>query len=52
MHTAMSSASIPQIYSNTGGFQGVSFAIPIEVATHVQDSILKTGKVNMRDWAS
>jgi serine protease Do len=34
-----------QIYSNTGGFQGVSFAIPIEVATHVQDEILKTGKV-------
>jgi len=34
-----------QIYSNTGGFQGVAFAIPIEVATHVQDQILKTGKV-------
>jgi serine protease Do len=34
-----------QIYSNTGGFQGVSFAIPIEVATHVRDEILKTGKV-------
>jgi serine protease Do len=34
-----------QIYSNTGGFQGVSFAIPIEVATHVQDEILKNGKV-------
>ncbi len=34
-----------QIFSNTGGFQGVSFAIPIEVATHVQESILKTGKV-------
>jgi len=34
-----------QIYSNTGGFQGVAFAIPIEVATHVQDEILKTGKV-------
>jgi serine protease Do len=34
-----------QIYSNTGGFQGVSFAIPIEVATHIQDEILKTGKV-------
>jgi serine protease Do len=34
-----------QIYSNTGGFQGVAFAIPIEVATHVQESILKTGKV-------
>jgi serine protease Do len=35
-----------QIYSNTGGFQGVSFAIPIEVATHVQEQILKTGKVD------
>jgi serine protease Do len=34
-----------QIYSNTGGFQGVSFAIPIEVATHIQNEILKTGKV-------
>ena len=34
-----------QIYSNTGGFQGVSFAIPIEVATHVQNEILKSGKV-------
>jgi serine protease Do len=34
-----------QIYSNTGGFQGVAFAIPIEVASHIQDEILKTGKV-------
>ncbi|HTC52799.1 MAG TPA: Do family serine endopeptidase [Steroidobacteraceae bacterium] len=34
-----------QIYSNTGGFQGVAFAIPIEVATHIQDEIVKTGKV-------
>jgi serine protease Do len=34
-----------QIYSNTGGFQGVAFAIPIEVATHDEESILKTGKV-------
>jgi serine protease Do len=34
-----------QIYSNTGGFQGVAFAIPIEVATHIQDEILRTGKV-------
>ena len=34
-----------QIYSNTGGFQGVSFAIPIEVATHIQEEILKNGKV-------
>ncbi len=34
-----------QIYSNTGGFQGVSFAIPIEVATHIQEEIQKNGKV-------
>jgi serine protease Do len=35
-----------QIYSSTGGFQGVSFAIPIEVAAHVQDAILKNGRVD------
>jgi serine protease Do len=34
-----------QIYSNTGGYQGVSFAIPIDVAEHVEQQILKTGKV-------
>ncbi len=34
-----------QIYSNTGGFQAVAFAIPIKVATHIEDQILKTGKV-------
>ena len=34
-----------QIYSRTGGYQGLSFAIPIEVATKVEDQILKTGKV-------
>lgn len=34
-----------QIYSRTGGYQGVSFAIPIEVATHVEQQIVKTGKV-------
>ncbi|MEB2347021.1 MAG: DegQ family serine endoprotease [Comamonadaceae bacterium] len=34
-----------QIYSRTGGYQGVSFAIPIEVATHVQQQIVKNGKV-------
>jgi len=34
-----------QIYSNTGGYQGVSFAIPINVAVHDQDQILRTGKV-------
>ncbi|QXL83405.1 DegQ family serine endoprotease [Comamonas sp. NLF-1-9] len=34
-----------QIYSRTGGYQGVSFAIPIEVAQHVEQQIVKTGKV-------
>lgn len=34
-----------QIYSRSGGYQGVSFAIPIELATHVQQQILSTGKV-------
>jgi serine protease Do len=34
-----------QIYSNTGGFQGVAFAIPIDVAQRVQEQIVTTGKV-------
>ncbi|HCN88448.1 MAG TPA: peptidase, partial [Oxalobacteraceae bacterium] len=34
-----------QIYSRTGGYQGVSFAIPIDVALRVKDEIVKTGKV-------
>ncbi len=34
-----------QIYSRTGGYQGLSFAIPIDVAVSVQDQILKHGKV-------
>jgi serine protease Do len=34
-----------QIYSRSGGYQGVSFAIPIDVATHVKDQIVRTGKV-------
>lgn len=33
-----------QIYSRTGGFQGVSFAIPIDVALKVRDQIVTTGK--------
>jgi serine protease Do len=33
-----------QIYSRTGGFQGVSFAIPINVALRVKDQIVATGK--------
>ncbi len=35
-----------QIYSRTGGYQGVSFAIPIELALHVKDQIVATGKVD------
>jgi serine protease Do len=34
-----------QIYSRSGGYQGISFAIPIEVALHVKDELVKHGKV-------
>jgi serine protease Do len=34
-----------QIYSQTGGYQGVAFAIPIDVALQVKDQIVKHGKV-------
>ena len=34
-----------QIYSQTGGYQGLSFAIPIDVALGVKDQIVSTGKV-------
>jgi serine protease Do len=34
-----------QIYSQTGGYQGVSFAIPIDVAARIKDQIVATGKV-------
>jgi len=34
-----------QIYSNTGGYEGVSFAIPINVALQVEDQIVTHGKV-------
>ncbi|HTW38865.1 MAG TPA: Do family serine endopeptidase [Steroidobacteraceae bacterium] len=34
-----------QIYSNTGGFEGVSFAVPIDVAIHDEQQILAHGKV-------
>jgi serine protease Do len=33
-----------QIYSQTGGYQGLSFAIPIDVATRIKDQIVATGK--------
>jgi serine protease Do len=35
-----------QIYSRTGGYMGMSFAIPIDVALNVKDQLLKYGKVN------
>ena len=34
-----------QIYSNSGGYQGVSFAIPINLAVQIEGQIVKTGKV-------
>ena len=34
-----------QIYSRSGGFQGISFAIPIDEATRVSDQLRTTGKV-------
>jgi serine protease Do len=34
-----------QIYSRTGGYQGLSFAIPIEVAVKVKDQLQQYGKV-------
>ncbi|PSJ81153.1 DegQ family serine endoprotease [Neisseria iguanae] len=34
-----------QIYSRSGGFMGISFAIPIDVAINVADQLKKTGKV-------
>jgi serine protease Do len=33
-----------QIYSRSGGYQGLSFAIPIDVAVQVKDQIVATGK--------
>ena len=34
-----------QIYSQSGGYQGLSFAIPIEVAAKIENQIVSTGKV-------
>jgi serine protease Do len=34
-----------QIYSNSGGYEGLSFAIPIDVAMKVKDQLVKYGKV-------
>ena len=35
-----------QIYSQSGGFQGLSFAIPIDVALKVRDQIVATGRAS------
>ncbi len=35
-----------QIYSRTGGYQGLSFAIPINVALKVKDQIVATGRAS------
>jgi serine protease Do len=35
-----------QIYSRSGGYQGVSFAIPIDVALNIQEQLLQHGKVS------
>ena len=34
-----------QIYSQSGGYQGLSFSIPIDVATRIRDQVVSTGKV-------
>jgi serine protease Do len=38
-----------QIYSNSGGFMGVSFAIPIDIAIEVADQLRTDGRVS-RGW--
>ena len=38
-----------QIFSRSGGYQGVSFAIPIDVAIHVRDELVASGHVS-RGW--
>lgn len=38
-----------QIYSRTGGYMGVSFAIPIDIAMNVADQLKKEGHVT-RGW--
>lgn len=35
-----------QIYSRSGGYQGLSFAIPIDVAMKVERQLIETGKVS------
>jgi serine protease Do len=35
-----------QIYSRSGGYQGLSFAIPIELASRIKDQIMATGQAS------
>ncbi len=35
-----------QIYSRTGGYMGLSFAIPIDLATNIKDQLISTGRVS------
>src|ERR1700733_10287806 len=35
-----------QIYSRSGGYEGISFAIPIDVASNVADQLIKSGHVS------
>ena len=35
-----------QIYSRSGGYQGLSFAIPIETARRIEEQLVSTGKVS------
>jgi serine protease Do len=35
-----------QIFSRTGGYQGLSFAIPIDLAVKIKDQIVATGKAS------
>jgi len=35
-----------QIYSRSGGFMGISFSIPIDVAMNIADQLKRTGKIS------
>ncbi len=37
------------IFSRSGGYQGIGFAIPINMAKHIRDSLITRGKV-VRGW--
>jgi serine protease Do len=41
-----------QIYSQTGGYQGLSFAIPIDVAVRIKDQIVAPARCSTPSWAS